>query len=241
MIRRALPLLLLGTPAGAQLAPNDLARAKAVPVAGTQLPAKLEFRDAADGRVRRLGEVVGGRAAVVVFADFTCRHICGPGLALTGAALKRTGMKPGSYALVVIGLDPKDDAASARAVLARTPGATVLSGDAVAAAARRLGYGYVYDATSDQFAHDASLYVFGANGKLTTVLPELGVTPAALMAALAGRPEPEGMVARVARVCYGFAAAHGRYGGAIVAGLQLASAALLIAGGTWFLTRGRAA
>jgi protein SCO1 len=239
MKRALLPLLLAGLPAQAQLAPADLAQAKAVPTVGLRLPGALAFRDARDGRLRRLGDVVAGRPALLVFADFTCKHICGPGLMLTGAALARTGLAPGSYALVVIGLDPRDPAEAARATLARVPRATVLSGDAatVRAATRRLGYRYAFDSATDQFAHDASLYVFGRDGRLATLLPELGVTPAALEAALAGKPEPAGVFDRVAHLCYGFAAAHGRYGQAIVTALQLLSAAGLIAAGAWFLRR----
>ena len=245
MIRWALPLLLGALPTEAQLAPDVLARAKAAPPSGTQLPAQLTFRDARDGSARRLDDVARGRPTVLVFADFTCRHVCGPGLSLASAALRRTGLAAGSYALVVVGLDPRDDAASARATLSRVgsvPNAVVLSGSAAAvtAATRRLGYGYAYDAATDQFAHDASLYVFGADGKLVSLLPELGITSLTLTAALTGRPEPDGVFARVARLCYGFAAAHGRYGQAVVTGVQLLSAALLIGAGAWFLRRRRA-
>ncbi len=47
--------------------------------------------------------------AVVIFADYTCRTLCGPILEFTAAGLGKTGLQPGiDYRLVVIGLDPRD-------------------------------------------------------------------------------------------------------------------------------------
>lgn len=247
MIARWLMLLsLVATPAAAALSPEQLARAVASPVAATVLPAALRFVDP-DGRRVTLGAVAAGRPLVLIFADYTCAHICAPGLRLTQYALSQTGLEAGTdYRVAVVGLDPKDGAVQARAMGEKmaidarvTRATTLLLGDANAtpAAARALRYGYVYDAENDRFAHDASVYVFGADGRLRALLPEMALTPLVLKAAIVGTRAPS-FAERVAHVCYGLAAAHGPYGRAIAAAMQALSV-LLLAGLALFLLRRR--
>lgn len=236
----ALALLLLSAPAGAQLSPADLARAVARPSADARLPAAIAFTDTAGGRVV-LGRLAAGRPTVLVFADYTCRHVCGPGLALLGASLEGTGLKADrDYVLVVVGLDPRDGRADAVRMSARlgplAPAAHILLGDRIAtpAAERALGYGTVYDPGSDQWAHDASVYVFGADGRMTALLPELGTTLASLKAALAGAPVRASLGEQIARLCYGLGAGHGVYGRVIARSLQAIAALMLVAFGAFF-------
>ena len=235
--------------ATAALSPDDLAKAVARPPADAHLP-DLRFADLAGRRIA-LGEVAAGRPLVVIFADYTCRHVCAPGLALTASALAHTGLRAGSdYRVAVVGIDPNDNAADARAMAAKmavdpavSAATTILLGDARAtpALARALGYGYVYDAENDQFAHDAAVYVFAADGRLGAMLPELSLVPTAMKAALTGAAAPPSFADRVAHLCYGFAAAHGRYGRPVVIALQAASALLLLALGVFLLRRRRPA
>lgn len=240
--------LALAHPGVAALSERDLAAVAARPSADARLPGQVPFADIA-GRRTTLAAVAGDRPLVLVFADYTCRHVCSPGLALTGGALHDTGLIPGrDFRLAVIGIDPRDTMADARH-LARSlntapdvaRATTLLTGDppSIAAATHALGYGYAFDRENDQFAHDAVLYVFAPDGRLAAVLPELGLRPEALAAALTtGRPAPQGIIEQVAHLCYGFAAAHGRFGRPIVLGLQLLSL-LLIAGAAWLLYRYR--
>ena len=239
--------LALATPAVAALSPDDLARAGAHPPAQATLPGALRF--ATDtGRVTTLAAVADGHPLVLIFADYTCSHICAPGLMMTAAALKGTGLAADAdYRVAVIGLDPKDSAADARAMATKmtvdpaiTRATTFLLGDARAtpAAAKALGYGYVYDPDGDQFAHDASVYVFAPDGSLSAMLPELGLIPTTLRAALDGASVPApSFAAQVAHLCYGFAAAHGRYGRPIVIAMQALSALLLVGLGAFLLKR----
>lgn len=250
---RLMTLMLMPTvPATAALTERDLARAVARPPARALLPGALRFTDQR-GRKLTLAQAAGGEPLVLLFVDYTCRHVCGPGLTLTAGALQDSGLVAGrDYRLATIGIDPADRLADARAMalrLAATPqvarAASLLSGDArtIAAATRALGYGYVADPASGQFAHDASVYVFAADGRLAALLPELALMPATLRAAVGGsgqlRPAPSGLAERVAHLCYGFGAAHGSYGRPVLLALQ-AMAALLIAGAAlaaWRLRR----
>lgn len=229
MIRSALPLLLLATPAAAQLSERELATAVARPPTGARLPADMALVDGSGRRVT-LGQVAGGRPLVLLFADYTCPHVCGPGLVLTASALRDSGAR--GYAFAAIGLDPRDTAADAqRFARAARPRPILLRGDqpTIDRAAEALGYHYLYDRSGDQFAHDASVYVFAADGRLAALLPELALRPEALGAALAGAARPERWTERVARLCYGLAAAHGRYGRATLLSLQLVSAGMIAA------------
>lgn len=234
--------LLTATPASATLDERELARAVARPSAGAMLPAGLAFMARGGERVT-LGQIAAGKPVVLLFADYTCKHICGPGLTLAANALHRSRLSIGrDYALVVIGMDPRDGLDQARTMqhmrLSAFPaierGAWFLVGDPahVRAATAALGYGYVYDPSTDQFAHDASLYVFAADGHLATMLPELALSPGLARAAIthsgSAQPKPN-LFVRAARLCYGFAAAHGVYGEPIVVALQ-AMGVLLMAG-----------
>ena len=238
------------TPGAGGLTRQQIAGATARPAAAARLPQGLRFVDRR-GREVALGEVAAGRPLVLLFADFTCRHLCGPGLTLTAAALHDTRLAAGGdYRLGVIGLDPRDGAADAARFADRlrdlpdVAGATtVLRGDArtVAAATRALGYGYVHDAATDQFAHDASVYVFAADGHLAALLPELALRPEAVRAAVLGAAttHPASFGERVAHLCYGFAALTGRFDQPVIVGLRGATALALLAGGALLIRRRR--
>lgn len=239
-------LLLAAGPAHAALTPDQLARAVARPPAGARLPAAVAFTDVRDGR-ESLGQVAAGRPLVLVFADYTCRHVCAPGLSLLAGSLAQTGLSPDrDYALAIVGLDPRDGRADALRMVARLGSlareAHVLLGDPAATpvAERALGYGTAYDADADQWAHDASVYVFAADGRLTALLPELGAEPAMLKAAIGGASVRPSFTDRIARLCYGLGAAHGPFGRVAWYGMQ-AAALLTIAGAFLLLRRRRAA
>jgi protein SCO1/2 len=250
MIRMLLPLMLAATPAMAALSQADLAKAVARPPAGATLPASLRFT-AIDGGRTSLGAVAGGHPLVLIFVDYTCRHVCAPGLALTAHALAQSGLHAGSdYRVAVIGIDPRDSAADARTMTAKMAvdpavarATSVLIGDPIStpAATKALGYGYAYDAENDQFAHDASVYVFAADGHLRSVLPELMLIPTSVKSALTDTIAPPSFADRVAHLCYGFAAAHGRFARPIAIALQALSALLLLALGAFLWRKRRAA
>ena len=241
------PLIFAAPAASAQLSSAALEQAVARPPANARLPAALSFLDG-NGQATTLAAVAGGRPLVLLFADYTCRHICGPGLTLTAGALHDSGLVAGrDYRVAVIGIDPKDGAADARAMAARLAGmpdvaraTTLLRGSAgtIAAATRALGYGAVYDPASDQFAHDASVYLFAADGRLAALVPEIGLRPEALRAGLTGGAPAPGFGQRLAHLCYGLDALAGRYDGAIVVVLR-GLALLAIVGGAMLVLRAR--
>src|SRR3569833_1535024 len=146
--------------AGLGAARADFSRAAldaiaATPAPKAQLPLDARFTDAR-GKSLNLGEAIGGTPAVVVFADYTCRTLCGPVLAFAAGALEKTGLTPGrDYHLVVVGIDPKDDGASAASFAASRIGkdtplaaaTTLLIGrdETIRAVTQGAGYRFAYD------------------------------------------------------------------------------------------------
>lgn len=254
MIRAFLCLLALlaAVPAAANLAPADLASVGASPPPGARLPEGLRFVD----QNGRPATIASARVpTVLLFIDYTCRHLCGPGLTLTAGALADAQLKAGrDYRLIAIGMDG-DGPAAARAFAAHAlsglPGAAatvqLLTGSpgTVARAEAALGYHAVYDRPADQWAHDAASFVLTPDDRLSRVLPETAATPDMLTRALASAAKgetaipPPTVLQRIVTVCYGLSAASGVHGRAIVVLLRIAGVATLVAmaWGIWRLAR----
>jgi len=239
MIRRAalaITLLALAAPAHAGVTAADLKTVAAEPAADAALPLDLAFTDDT-GVERSLRDALGGRPAVLVFADYTCRTLCGPVLDFAATALRQSGLRPGSdFRLIAIGLDPKDGPGAARAMRVERIGtddplaraAVVLTGQApaIAAATAALGYRYAYDAAHDQYAHPAAAYVLDAQGKVVQVLSGLGLTGNDMRLALvaAGQGHVGSLGDRIRLLCYGYDPVRGIYTERITLMLEIAAA-----------------
>jgi protein SCO1 len=255
-----LPFVLLAAgPAPAALSPAELAQVGSTPPEAARLPA-LSF---IDQRGAPYTLAPGDLPTVLLFADYSCRHICGPGITLTAGALHDAGLVPArDYRMIVIGMDQDGPALARKLVAERLHGLpreaaamTLLTGGkaTVTRAETALGYHAVYDAQADQFAHDAAIYVFAPGGALSALLPETASTSAQLSAAIAGAqrdaayvpPPPRdagsGLLGRISAICYGLASAHGVYARPIVWGLRAGGVVicLMLAGlVAWMIRRG---
>ena len=106
--------LMIAAPAAANLSPEQLAKAGAHPPQGAMLPAKLAFTDQRGERVT-LGGIADGKPLVLLFVDYTCKHICGPGLTLSAKAMADSGLTIGrDYNFALVGMDPRDSLDQAR-------------------------------------------------------------------------------------------------------------------------------
>ena len=149
--------LLTASPASAALSPAELSQVGATPGLDARLPVGLSFVDQA-GRTYRL--VDARLPTVLLFADYSCRHICGPGVTLTAGALHDAGLQPArDYRMIVIGLDQDGPVLARKLASDRMKGLdaearalTLLTGapPIVASAEHALGYHAVYDAAADQ-------------------------------------------------------------------------------------------
>jgi protein SCO1/2 len=247
MMRALLVILLVlsATAAQADFSRAALDKIAADPKPDAQLPLDARFTDAR-GQPSTLGEAIGGTPAVVVFADYTCRTLCGPILAFAAGALEKTGLDAGrDYRLVVVGIDPKDDGTSARAFAASRIGTdtplaaatTLLIGhdESIRTVTQAAGYRFAYDPAHDQYAHPAAAYVVTARGKVARVLSGVGLDAPDLRLALveAGGGKVGGLADAIHLLCYGFDPAKGIYTASITRLLNIggAATALLLAGG----------
>jgi protein SCO1 len=236
----------------AGLAQRQLQEAKLDPVPGTLLPLATGFANAESGKTITLGQALGGKPAVLLLVDYTCRFICGSTLAIAAVGLSETGLTPGTeFQLAVIGIDPRDSRNAALAMkaeklkpypaLAET--ATFLAGDAasIAKVTDALGYRTVYDREIDQFAHPAGVIVLTAEGRISRAISGLALNGETLRAALADaqagnvRDRPSG----IRLLCYSLDPLHGPYTFTIRLVLMIAGVLTLIgiAGLAGFLAR----
>lgn len=243
---RAITMLLIAAafaaaaPAKAGIVDADVRKVEAAPAPYAALPLDLGFIDDS-GRTLPLRAAIGGLPTVLIFADYTCRTLCGPVLEFATSGLAKTGLKPGTdYRLVVIGIDPKDKPAAAQAMRAAhiervgalSQAAVFLTGDdaAIRAVTQAAGLHYTYDGEHDQYAHPAAVYVVNAEGRVQRVLSPLGLDGADLRLALvdAGRGTVGTFADRIHLLCYGYDPVKGMYTERITTMLAFAAGLTLV-------------
>lgn len=219
----AVTALLILVPAGlaeARLARAELDRVALAPEPGARAPLDLPVTDALTGHATRLGAVLDGHPALLLPVDYTCANVCDPMVGLSGDALAKTGLDPKDRRLILVGIDPKDDAATAKdrvaAIWGDRPGRPVtLVADAggIARLTGDLGYRYAYDQASDSFAHPAAALLLTGDGRVARVLSPLALDGKDLRLALteAGEGQVGTLSDRLALLCYGFDSAKGIY------------------------------
>ncbi|SFE02092.1 thioredoxin domain-containing protein [Roseivivax sediminis] len=215
----------------------------ALPLRAGLTPAELDTvrADPPEGASVELGT---DQPTVLIFADYDCGALCDAILAQTAETLSGTGLTLGAdYALVVVGIDPRDGpgaaqsfveaqsgALAAQSIDTRTPDETTLSD-----LTQALGYTYRFDAENDRFAHPSARYVLTADGQVSRVLPAFRAAPEDLRRALieAGEGRIGGIAERIALACYGFDPVTGKYSLSIARAATAGGIAstLLVAGG----------
>jgi protein SCO1/2 len=156
---------------------------------GERVPAGLVFRTP-DGQKAELDAVLGRGPILVTLGYYRCPMLCS--LVLDGLvkAMKQSGMLPGrEFQAVSISIDPDEDAGLARQTQARIVGAVgggvsagdwpFWLGDATGSRmlAEAVGFKYVYDSKSKQFAHDAVSFVLTSDGRISRYLYGVDVLP----------------------------------------------------------------
>ncbi len=232
-------MMTVAGPAVANFSTVQLADMAATPPANAALPDDLVLRDEGGRRIS-VKDAIGGVPAVVVFADYTCRTLCGPIVAFAAAGLAKSGLRPGAdYRLLAIGLNPRNGIDAARAMRAKhidaaspiNP-AVFLTADekSIDAATAALGLTYAYDKEHDQYAHPAAIYVVDAGGRVRRLLSPFGLEGGALRLALveAGNGAVGSVADRIHLLCYRYDPAKGIYTERITVMLGYAAAAALL-------------
>jgi protein SCO1/2 len=222
-----------------------------------QVPAAARFVDD-DGRELQLGELFGQRPVLLLPAYYHCPNLCGT--ALTGAFVAlvnsgyRAGGGPQNLELVVVGIDPRELPAAARASQDRYLQQFPRLGDpdhihfltgaepAIQAVTGAIGFHYRYDPELDQYVHPAGLVLLTPEGRASRYL--FGVRHEARdlrLAILEASDHRIGSVVdRLLLLCCQYDPAGGRYNVVVLNVVRIAGGmtVVMLGGFLWLLRRG---
>lgn len=189
----ALCVLASATASAGPIALPPTPRADFAQNVGALLPLEQPFVDD-DGTPVRLGQLLQGRPALLVFGYYRCPMLCGVVAAGLFDSLQHAQIADGAARVIEIGVDPREtpvDAAQKKAGYAREFGALaaqahLLTGkrDAIDAVANAAGFHYSYDAANAQYAHAAGFLVITPQGRVSQYFLGVRFDAAALKTAL---------------------------------------------------------
>jgi len=205
---------------------------------GENLPLDLAFRNEAGDEVR-LRDYFGQKPVVLSLNYYACPMLCTVTLNGLASALNIISMSAGQeFEVVTVSFDPKETpalaAAKKKSYLERykRPGAAdgwhFLTGDAasIGALTRAVGFRYVWDAETKQFAHPAGIVVLTPDGKIARYLYGIEYAPRDLRLAVveASSGKVGNPVDQIILACYQYDPTTGKYGAAIMRMIRLAGA-----------------
>lgn len=191
---------------------------------GAQLPLHTRFLDTS-GQVVALSDIARNKPVLLAMGYYRCPNLCTAMLSAMAQAVAKTGLEVGrDFAVVFIGIDPKETASEvreARETLQRqVPQADLgrwhlLLGDepAIHNVANAVGYRYIYEPRIEQYIHPSGLVVANADGVVSQYLFGVGYSPASLRLALvdASAGRLGSFVDQLVLLCSGYDPQNGRY------------------------------
>ena len=232
--------------AAQELEPEQLAQRVGIDQRlGAELPLRLPFVDETGAAVT-LGEVIGERPAVLALVYYHCPMLCGLVLDGLTANLDRLGLAVGTdFDIVTVSIDPQETPAAAAAkkgeyvarygfqVGSLERGWHALTGppESIERLARTVGFRYVYDEASNEFAHGAAILVVTPEGTVSRYFYGVEYPPRDLRLALveASQNRIGSLVDQVFLLCYRYDPALGRYTFAVWTALRVAGVLTLLA------------
>src|SRR5512133_1520792 len=233
-------------PAGVQ--PADLQKIAFDQKLNAQIPLDLPFRDEA-GREVVLADFFGRNKPVVVsLVYYDCPMLCTLVLNGLAGAMKGMSLEPGrDYELVTVSFNPSETAQLAAAKKKSYVGRYghpeaasawhFLTGDqpSIERLTRAVGFHYVHDPATGQYAHATGLMIATPDGRLAKYLYGIEYSPRelrmALVEASAGRIGTP--VDRILLYCYHYDPATGKYGLVILNVIRVGGVVTLVALGSF--------
>jgi protein SCO1 len=235
------------------LTKGDLSRVTFEQHVGTQVSRDLVFRDEAN-QTFRLGDHFGNQPTILVLGYYRCPMLCtliNDGLI---KALQDLQLNVGSaFQVVDVSIDPTEKASAAASKKAEyvrrygragaASGWHCLVGDqrSIRQLADEVGYRYVYDPKTRQYAHPSGLVLLTPEGKISHYI--FGVTfdakklRSALVAARQG--QSSSAVQQFLLLCYCYNPITGKYGALTLNGLRILSLLFLLGIGYWVFSMAR--
>jgi protein SCO1 len=214
-----------------------------------QVPLDLVFRDEA-GRAVRLGEYFGGKPVILSLVYYNCTTLCPMILDGMVRSLTPVSFDIGKeFAMLTVSFDPREIPAQAAAKKAEyvrryhRPGAVdgwhFLTGEeaAIRQLTKAVGFRYLYDEKTDQFAHAAGILMLTPQGKVARYFYGFDFSPRDLRLGLieAAANRIGTPIDQVLLYCYHYDPLTGRYGLIVMSVLRLAGLATVLALGSFIL------
>jgi protein SCO1/2 len=214
-------------------------RIKISPPLGAKLPLDLSFIDA-DGHTARLGDSFGERPVILHLVYYECPMLCKLSSDGLLRALSTLSLKPGQdFSIVTVSFDPREGPElSARAremAIERAGREAVDSGwdfftgdeETIAKLCEAVGFRYMVDEKSGQFAHASGVFILTPDGTLSRYLSGVQFSPRDLRLALveASAGKVGSAADQVMLMCYMYDPITGKYGLAVITILRAAGVA----------------
>jgi protein SCO1 len=220
---------------------------------GETVPLDLAFTDET-GKSVKLSDYFGRKPVVLSLVYYQCPMLCTISLNGLAGALEVLSFVPGQeFEVVTVSFDPTESptlaAAKKQAYMARYrrpeahAGWHFLTGpkESVEALTRAVGFRYVWDEATKQFAHPAGLLVLTPGGKISHYLFGVEYAPKDLRLALvdAAGGKIGNAADQLLLYCYQYDPQTGRYSASILNLVRLAGALTVLGLGAFILTASR--
>lgn len=209
---------------------------------GDRVPLDATFRDE-DGKQVRFGDYFGSKPVALVMIQYRCTMLCTEEMNVLLASLRELKFTPGKeFNLVIVSIDPREDAELATgkkiSYLAEYGRPEAASGwhwltggkNEIDKLAASIGYHYVYDAKTDQYAHPDGVVVITPEGKIARYFFRLVYPARDLRLGLieASRNRIGTPLDAIALLCYHYNPITGRYALQVMGLVRGASAAMVL-------------
>jgi protein SCO1/2 len=211
------------------------------PPLGAKLPLELPLVDA-DGRTCGLGDSFGKRPVILHLVYYECPMLCKLSSDGLLRSLSTLSLEPGQdFSIVTVSFDPREGpemSARAREMAFQRAGREAvdagwqfLTGDkrAIDELCEAIGFRYVYDQETGQFAHASGVFILTPDGTLSRYLSGVQFSPRDLRLSIveASAGEIGSATDQVMLMCYMYDPITGKYGLAIMRALRAAGVATI--------------
>jgi protein SCO1/2 len=209
----------------------------------SQVPLDARFRSES-GKIVDLKTLGNGKPIVLAIVFFECRTLCSEIINETVRGLKDVQFKPDEqFEVVILSMNPRETPALASEKKrdymklygrAGTEGGWhFLTGtkDQIDRVANAIGYGYAYDAKSDQYAHPNGIVMLTPHGKVTRYFYGLTYPPRDLKFGLmdASHERIGSPVEQLLLTCFHYDPQTGRYNASVMGVVRFAGALTVLA------------
>lgn len=213
----------------------------------SQVPLDVPFRDEA-GRDVKLGDYFGKRPVILTLAYNRCTMLCTQVLNGLVNSLKILDFTPGKeFELVTVSIDPSETPEEARGkkesyvkFYGRPEAADswhFLTGNesSIRQVAEAVGFRYIYDSVSKQFAHASGIMVITPDGRVAAYQYGIEYSPKDLRLSLvdASSGKIGSPVDQLILLCYHYDPLTGKYGFAVSAALKIGATLTILALGAF--------